>query len=318
MPELSILLARRAGMALEQFHDTTELVDRDSSSTPAELIKRVNIPCCNDSSPAGLIEASTVDPWRDSGKYALGWMYLSIILLTVATLVRFYYFWNDKIRTAAQKERTELAAKTASDPDPVDYDFAAPPTSRSTQRILPTDGTPPAPPPPPQESSISTNRPLNTVIAVFRFAFYLPLPIIRLRKGWRPLTFPPLGVVALITTAVAFVLCYSFVPQPLYWQSMRFGAPPIAVRSGMLAVAMMPWIVALSMKANFITMMTGIGHERLNVLHRWAAYICLLLSLIHTIPFYIQPIWDRRGSEIFHDLFASQNFYVYGTGISKP
>lgn len=84
----------------------------------------------------------------------------------------------------------------------------------------------------------------------------------------------------------------------------------------MIAVAMMPWIVALSMKANFIALLTGIGHERLNVLHRWLAYLCLLLSLIHTIPFYVQPVWEHGGLNIFQSYFGKTGSVIYGTGIS--
>lgn len=83
----------------------------------------------------------------------------------------------------------------------------------------------------------------------------------------------------------------------------------------MLAVAMMPWIVALSMKANLVTMLTGIGHERLNVLHRWGGYLCLFLSLIHTIPFYVTPVWDKGGLTTFKGYFSGQ-YYVYGTGLA--
>jgi predicted ferric reductase len=84
----------------------------------------------------------------------------------------------------------------------------------------------------------------------------------------------------------------------------------------MMAVALMPWIVGLSMKANIITLITGIGHERLNVLHRWGAYLCLVLSLIHTIPFYITPIWDKDGRQAFEAMFTREGFYAYGTGIA--
>jgi predicted ferric reductase len=115
---------------------------------------------------------------------------------------------------------------------------------------------------------------------------------------------------------LVFVMLYCFLPQPLFWQSIQYGSPPLAIRAGMIAVAMIPWIVGLSMKANFISILTGIGHERLNVLHRWLAYICLLLSLIHTVPFYITPLWDQGGLTVFKSYFQNQHFYVYGTGKS--
>lgn len=311
MPALAEILAKRAGMDLQSFKDAPELIVRGQDGF-ADLEKRIHIPCCNETSPAGLVEAETLDPWEKSGKYALAWVYFCIILLVMASLIRWWYFWVDKVRTATQKEKSEQAAKSES-PGSTDYEMPALNTGKSTQRFFP--GAEPAPVLPKQESSASTSWPLNAVIAIFRYVFYRPLPIIRLRKGWRPIAFPPLSVLALIILALALTICYTFVPYPLYFSSIRFGSPPVAIRSGMLAVAMMPWIIGLSMKANFITMMTGIGHERLNVLHRWAAYLCLLLSLIHTVPFYVQPIYDCEGSAIFHELFRQQNFYIYGTGM---
>ncbi|KAF3008804.1 hypothetical protein E8E13_010569 [Curvularia kusanoi] len=89
-----------------------------------------------------------------------------------------------------------------------------------------------------------------------------------------------------------------------------------ALASGMMAVALLPWIVALSTKANLITMVTGISHERLNVLHRWAAYLCLVLSILHTVPFYVTPIWEKGARRVFESFFSQNGFYAYGTGIA--
>ena len=76
----------------------------------------------------------------------------------------------------------------------------------------------------------------------------------------------------------------------------------------------MPWIVGLSMKANLITIVTGISHERLNVFHRWAAYLCLVLSIMHTVPFYVTPIWEKGAHKVFQSFFSQAGFYAYGTG----
>jgi hypothetical protein len=59
----------------------------------------------------------------------------------------------------------------------------------------------------------------------------------------------------------------------------------------MIAQAMTPWIIATSMKANILSLITGIAADRLNVFQRWAGYLCLFLSLVHMIPFFIQPVW---------------------------
>ena len=326
MPVLAELLAKRAGVALDLLKDTANVVERELLEHVPTLDKRVYISCCNSSSPPGLLEAETVDPWQKSGKYALGWVYFSIILLVLVSAVRWYHYWHDKLRTALRKEKHEEAvAKIASaSPDP-DYELSALSSSlsssRSTKKFFPKEGPLPGQPkegqPKEHEPSTSTSWPINIVLALCRYAFYRPIPTVRFRKGWRPIVFPSSGVILIVVAALALGLCYTLIPQPLYWKSIRFGSPPVAIRSGMIAVAMLPWIVALSMKANFISMLTGIGHERLNALHRWAAYICLVLSLIHVIPFYITPIWDKGGLVIFRAFFTQQHFYVYGSGQSS-
>ena len=321
MPVIAELLAKRAGVAVEALKEAASLFEREVLEHIPVLDKRVNIPCCNNSSPAGLVEAETLDPWQKSGKYALGWVYFGIILLVLASALRWYHYWNDKIRVALQKDKTEQAAIDAANtttPE-TDYGFSGLSSTTSTKKFFPQEGPLPGQPKAEKEPSTSfLSRPVHAVIGLFRYVFYRPIPNIRYRKGWRPIVFPSLGVILVVVAALAFVCCYTLVPQPLFWQSIRFGSPPVAIRSGMLAVAMIPWIVALSMKANFISILTGMGHERLNVLHRWAAYICLLLSLIHTIPFYVTPIYDRGGYAVFKSFFANQHIYVYGTGSLLP
>ncbi|KAK5735954.1 hypothetical protein LTR17_007789 [Elasticomyces elasticus] len=315
MPALPELLARRAGIALELAQDAAYVLERELLVLAPSLDKRILIPCCNSTSPPGLVEAVTRDPWQKSGKYALGWVYFSVILLVLTTALRWYNYWNDKIRVAVHKQNMEESMKTAS-PDS-DYELSALETDKSTKMFFPREGPlPSSAESQKEEATAGSSRILNTLIAFCRRAFYQPIRAIRVRKGWRPIVFPSIGTIAIVLAALALVLLYSFIPQPLFWQGIEFGSPPLAIRAGMLAVAMIPWIVGLSMKANFIAIMTGIGHERLNVLHRWLAYICMLLSLIHTVPFYVTPIWDQGGLVVFKGYFQNQNFYIYGTGLA--
>lgn len=310
MPALVELLAKRAGVALDLLEDTGSATERDILDATPTLDKRINIPF-NSSSPSGLIEAETVDPWQQSGKYALGWVYFCAILLVLTIVIRLYHTWTDKIRSALHKEEILNSGDTAS-PD-TDYEMSALSTDKSTAKFFPREGALPVPPK--TQSSVSSSSILNNFVAFFRFVFYRPIPNVRYRKGWRPLVFPSIGAILIVLAAFVFTVLYCFVPQPLYWQSIRFGSPPLAIRAGMIAVAMMPWIIALSMKANFISILTGIGHERLNVLHRWAAYICLFLSLVHMIPFYVQPVWKDGGLQVFQPfLLGTSHRYIYGTG----
>ena len=313
MPVIAEVLRRRTAEALEQWGSTLSLAERSLESAAHSLMARVNIPF-NSSSPAGLIQANTVDPWQKSGKYALAWVYFATFILVVTSLLHFYHAFTDRIRTALHEHELQKAFYTSS-PD-TDYEMPALQTDKSTQKFFPRveelqhESEPDVALP-------LMRRPINFLSALFRWVFYRPVAEFEYKKGWRPFVLPPISVIALTFLALCLVGLYTFLPQPLFWQSIQFGSPPVAIRSGMLAVALMPWIIATSMKANIITWITGIGHERLNVLHRWMAYICLALSVIHTVPFYIQPLWDgAQNVPQFSSFFTRYpHFYVYGTGM---
>lgn len=268
----------------------------------SSLAKRINI--------GGSGGRAQQDPWDESAKYALGWVYFSIILLAATFLIRLYHIWGDKVRTALHKEVVSNSAK----PDALglDYEMGTPTTNNSQRKLFPSNGPVPEPQPE-QESSDWTISWLNYVVSFTRWIFYRPVPVVRIRKlAFVP---PSLATTVVVLASLLLVILYSVIPQPYFYDSIRDGSPPLAIRSGMLAVAMIPWIVALSTKANLVSFITGIGHERLNVLHRWGAYICLVLSLIHTIPFYVTPVWEDGALHTYRQ-FIKGDFYIYGSGIA--
>ncbi|KIJ94087.1 hypothetical protein K443DRAFT_111033 [Laccaria amethystina LaAM-08-1] len=59
-------------------------------------------------------------------------------------------------------------------------------------------------------------------------------------------------------------------------------------RAAFLACCQLPLIVALAGKNNIISWMTGIGHEKLNVLHRASSRVNFIFIWIHTIARLIQ------------------------------
>lgn len=274
------------------------------------LVKRIYIPL-TPTSPPGLVQANTVDPWVDSGKYALGWTYFALALMATVIFMRVWHFWQDKIRQAIYKQEVEEHYRNLYS---IDADFAtAVRTGQTTQHFFPEThgGAEKGFKPKAHFSSVGF---FNDTLALFRWVFYRPLPDLVLGK-YR-LTFSSLAVLTCVFIAAAFVTLYCFLQQPLYWESIQFGSPPVAVRSGMIAVALTPWIIVTSMKANIMTVLIGIGPERLNVLHRWLGYLCLFLSLVHTVPFYVQPVWDDGGMEVFQRLFDGGSGIIYGTGIA--
>ncbi|KAI9933817.1 hypothetical protein MW887_004889 [Aspergillus wentii] len=275
----------------------------NSMDSMASLVKRINVPVTASWTPAQIAERQR-DLWSQSGKYAAGWVYFAVILLALTTIVRCYNTWGDRIRISLYKEDPLK-------PKQEEYELPSAATDSSTAHFFPAHG--PLPNAAKEQSSVSTIAPLNNTLAFVRWIFYRPLPVLRIWK--LQIVFPSLGTSFIVLSALIFVILYCFLPQPLYYSSIAIGSPPLAIRAGMIAVALVPWIVALSTKANFISMFTGIGHERLNVLHRWAGYLCLLLSLIHMIPFYITPVWEDGALYVYQQYFP-RNMYIYGTGFA--
>lgn len=287
-----------------------------SYQTLGELTKRIKIPLAPNS-PPGLVQALTLDPWSQSGKYGLGWTYFALGLGGLAVFMRVWHYWQDKIRQAIYKQDMEKHFQNLYSLDPEWDRTAALATgvtgSESRRHFFPDEQSPENKNFKPKAHFSSVGF-VNDTLALFRWVFYRPIPDIVWRK--HRFTFSSLAVLGCVFISLCFVTVYCFLQQPLYWQSIRFGSPPLAIRSGMMAVAMTPWIVATSTKANILTLITGIGPERLNVFHRWLGYLCLFLSLVHMVPFYVQPVWEDGGMEVFETLFPPGSGIIYGSGIA--
>lgn len=277
-----------------------------------ELVKRVKIPI-NSTTPPQLVEAIKQDPWLASDKYALGWVYFCIILLVGTTLLRLWNYWGDRIRIALYKDEvitSALSASAVSVGSPWEIPSTA--TDNSRQVFFPPTG-PLLQRQQKQQSTASAIAPFNNVVAMFRYFFYRPMPTARF-MSWK-FTFPSAAVLVIVFIGLAFSLLYCFLPRPLFYETMAYGSPPVAIRAGMMAIALVPWVTALASKVNLISFLTGIGHERLIVLHRWGAYICLILSAIHAVPYWYQSMRDPDGFAKFK-LYFNQQYYIFTTGIA--
>jgi len=113
---------------------------------------------------------------------------------------------------------------------------------------------------------------------------------------------PSHGMVAFLLVGIVFVVALALAVRPYYREHLGYGSPPLAIRTGLMAFACVPLLVALSGKANAITFLTGISHEKLNVVHRWVAWVSFGLSLAHTIPFFVASYqdWGFGGYERVH------------------
>lgn len=82
----------------------------------------------------------------------------------------------------------------------------------------------------------------------------------------------------------------------------------------MIGIALTPFILALGMKANLISFMTGVGHERLNALHRWMGMLAGIMGVIHTIPFLVEPVRDEGWHALKNKLLHGRGNIYYWNG----
>ncbi|RTE78449.1 hypothetical protein BHE90_007078 [Fusarium euwallaceae] len=113
---------------------------------------------------------------------------------------------------------------------------------------------------------------------------------------------PSLGVCLVVFSGWIATTIMSFAVHPYYRDRRGYGSPPLGVRTGLIAFALIPLTFATAGKVNIITLLTGLGHEKLNAFHRHIAYIMLYVSVIHTVPFLVQP-YREGGAAGLHARF---------------
>ena len=121
---------------------------------------------------------------------------------------------------------------------------------------------------------------------------------------------PSFGMLAFLLLGVLFLLVLTFAVRPYYRQHRGYGSPPLAIRTGLMAASLTPLLLALSGKANLVTLITGLGHEKLNVFHRWVGWSVLGLSMAHTIPFIVAPLRDGGYSALQKQFYTPGGFEV--------
>ncbi|GAA5982802.1 hypothetical protein JCM10908_006795 [Rhodotorula pacifica] len=110
--------------------------------------------------------------------------------------------------------------------------------------------------------------------------------------GW--CRFPTKGVILLLVFFYLFAVVWTFAQTPYYRSRWNVGSPPLAIRTGLLALGCFPFILALGAKVNLIGFIVGASHEKLQVFHQWLSWLFLFLSLLHTFPFVVQGTREIR------------------------
>ena len=122
------------------------------------------------------------------------------------------------------------------------------------------------------------------------------------------LKLPLNGMLTLLISSVVFMVVITFAIRPYYRAHYGYGSPPLAIRSGFTSFACIPILFALAGKANVISLLTGISHEKLNVIHRWVAWTSFGLAWVHTIPFFWISYTDGGAENV------AMQFYMGDTG----
>lgn len=145
------------------------------------------------------------------------------------------------------------------------------------------------------------------LVAVFRFSAYRKYELKALRGHT-----PTIGVMVLLAVGFVFFTAMTLGPQPYYWPSTAsFGdSPPLATRTGWMALAATPFLILFATKANMIGTLTGVSHDKLIVFHTWLAWAVLVLALLHTFPFIVYNYQKGMMVEMWDTMFS------YWTGVA--
>jgi ferric-chelate reductase len=99
-------------------------------------------------------------------------------------------------------------------------------------------------------------------------------------KSSRFFKIPPVGTITLLVGYLAWVILLEFVNNDVEG-AQHFTS--LGVRAAWLGVAQVPLLILLAGKNNLIGAVVGVSYERLNVLHRWAARVLLVLVTLHML-----------------------------------
>ena len=145
----------------------------------------------------------------------------------------------------------------------------------------------------------------------FTLALIRSVTCIRIRPIG-PFVFPPMHAFIICSSFAIATFTWCLALHPYYRQSFEWGKPPLDMRAGGLAIALVPFIWSTALKINPISMLTGISHARLQVYHQNFARLFLLFGIIHAVPF-IKQMLDDAGYQNLKAYWNTGDRYWSGT-----
>jgi hypothetical protein len=108
------------------------------------------------------------------------------------------------------------------------------------------------------------------------------------------------GQLILLTIASIFITILPFYQGHFIRDLFRFGSPPLSVRCAMLISALLPLCLALSGKVNIVTLLTGISYAKLNLWHRYVAYVIYTLAVVHLVSI---PLLSTKDANLYSIIY---------------
>lgn len=143
-------------------------------------------------------------------------------------------------------------------------------------------------------------------VGMIRAISYVHLP------AYGPLRLPSLNACIIIVSFFVSMVAWIFSIRPYYRENAEAGSPPLAIRSGLVAVSLFPFIFACALKINPISMLTGISHARLQIYHQSLAFTMFFFGWVHAIPFLWQHSHDFGYANLRRQ-YAEDSMYWTGT-----
>jgi hypothetical protein len=111
---------------------------------------------------------------------------------------------------------------------------------------------------------------------------------------------------------------YHLFSANLYWpaeeniQLTRY----VADRSGILAFAQIPLLIAFAGRNNLLIWLTGWSFQTFNVWHKWVARVCLIHTFVHSVGYTVYA-FQEGGAEILA-LYYQDTYLQWGAVVQIP
>ena len=121
----------------------------------------------------------------------------------------------------------------------------------------------------------------------------------------------------LILNLVFMCVDYHLFEANLYWpaeENIQL-TPYIADRSGILAFAQIPLLIAFAGRNNILIGLTGWSFQTFNVWHKWVARVCLIHTFVHSVGYTVYA-FQEGGAEVLAAYY--QDTYLRWGAVVRP